>query len=141
MDVGQIRTIIEGRIAGKTVRQLAKETGTSKSAVAYQANKDNIKAIIEGAAEVLYEQCVPRATSNIIEIVHSDDPGDKELKLKYSEKVLQGPGIMASPTQSVYITQINNNSISVMPEEIKHLLGNREAATPVIDAEYEDITD
>lgn len=114
--------------AGLSQTEIAQITGVSQSTVSNVTRKDEIRALIEDIRERVISECAEQAKENIREIIYSKDKEDKFLKLKYSAKVLESIGALASHTQGVIVNNIYAESNQYCLSEaaaaaMKHLSG------------------
>ncbi len=123
---------------GVTQREIGSRLGISQQAVSKTLAKPELKQIVEEVQAGFVQANARRAAGNLTQIIHSPNPKDKELRLKYSAEVARAMGILPSNGMSIFVQNIyNDNRSEGMPPEIAKLLGVRQEQ--VIDAEYEDV--
>jgi hypothetical protein len=123
--IEQYGELADARAEGKSVTSLAKEYGMSPGNMYLTLKKPEIATLIRAKAEELYLRNIPKASDNITGIIHKENPDkdDYKLQLQYSEKVLQGAGILSGGgTSGTYITQIFNQMNIVPSPVVKEII-------------------
>lgn len=161
--------VIEGTAAGKSIREIGREIGKSHGSVNKLRQLPEVKAAIEAARQRIINEGLEKATDNIIYAINAyqaprkievrtkdadgneiveliDNPEvDKQLRdhgARFSERVLESAGSLASQNTSIFVQNIYNDQRTAVPPEILEVLkglnqrGN--VGSLVYDAEIEE---
>jgi hypothetical protein len=107
--------------SGCSQTQVAQEYGISQQRVDQITRKPDIKVLIETIRERTIVDCAEQALVNIKEIINSKEKDDRPLKLKYSAKILESIGALASYTQSIFVQNIYQQNNDVYLEQAAEL--------------------
>lgn len=115
--IGRDRTIVELRLQGKAMSEIAREMDCSKDTVSRVLRDKDMKAILEAGTQEIIAS-VPRAVANIQGFLKDSD---KQLKYKASKDILEMANIAPGKVQNNYIQTIyqQNNTQIVAPEVLK----------------------
>jgi hypothetical protein len=153
------RTIVEKRLAGGTMAQIAADVGVCKSTVHYTLNSSEIKSLIEQAQKKLIDDSLQTVVSNQIrkielakQILTGKDKDGKskgkdshaiatvkdkdilELADKAETRIMQSVGIAPSHTTATVFQQIFNSNMAVISPQVLDMLRQRDTG-PVLDIE------
>ena len=125
--------------AGLPVSTIASAVGLSKVCTYEHLKRDNVKDLVETVAMHLVNQSVPKAACNIVDAVQRyeadvvDEAGnivyksqqsiqERELALKYSEKVLASVGVFKDNSGGT-INNIVNQTTNIISPVVQEMLG------------------
>ncbi len=147
MQPQQIATIIERTLEGATCQEIGNEIGRDKSVVSRRQSDPRIRAIIDQCAGSMIVSGARRATANILDIVRRYDEyrrgKDRDmvaLSLKYSAKIAESMGVLASPAPSIFVQQIFNQTANVFADKAASTILDKlgQSFQPAIEAEVID---
>ena len=152
MDAERENAIVQAAIAGGTVREIAAIANTSRMTVSRRLQDRGIRAIIDQCSHSMIVSGARKAVANVLDVVHRyheyRKAGDKDrqaLSLKYSAKIAESMGVLASPTPSVFVQQIFNQQTNNFGSEassgiLDKLIGpsNSSSDTNIIDYDEPD---
>ena len=127
LDLPHIKSRVVKELAtGRSKGEIAQEVGLHRTQVSRFASREDIKRLIETETMNLLE-AVPDAVENIKGLVRGmkdlplKDIKNRELSYKASTRVLEGVGLLNTPTLSpvmVNITNTTNTLISPIMQEV-----------------------
>ena len=148
-------TILQQRLDGGTVREIAAAVGCDKGTVSKVLNSGDIKSIIEQAQKKLIDDSLETVVANQIRKIElgrqilSKESGDKhnaigsvkdkdllELADKAETRIMQSIGIAPAHTQSQVFLAISNQINNLLAPEVLDLL-QRRATDTVIDIDLD----
>ncbi|MGD0821020.1 MAG: hypothetical protein ABSA71_09780 [Desulfomonilia bacterium] len=100
--------------SGESQLAISRATGISQPTISRLVNNnETVKALIESIRERAITECAETSFQNIKGIISSTEKEDKELRLKYSAKMLESIGVLPSHTQAAITLNVfqQNNDI------------------------------
>jgi hypothetical protein len=123
--------IMQDRLSGMTMRQIATKHGIDPSVVCRILNQDEIKEAMEQEARIMVS-LVPHAVDTYKDVLLNEK--DNKVRLSAAKDILQNTGIGASHTTSVIIqNSFNHQSVELTPEVVE--LMNSRPSEQVIDVD------
>lgn len=130
--------VVQGRLEGKTYRELADIHGVNASTICRTLQKDEIREVLEGGMQQQIS-LVPKAINILQDTMEQTE--DKGLRLKAADTILKNTGLSPNNSTSITLNQILNVNTNEIPSGVRQLLDAiRKADTPpaigdVIEAE------
>lgn len=130
MNTEQDLAIVEGIVAGDTVRDIAKKADCSIGTVSIQS-RGRLRELIEKVRTRVIDEALTDSAENVIHVIKNyrknkaTDKGEEMEKshgFAASMKNLESAGVLASNIQSLTIQQIYNDNRNEIPESIRQLL-------------------
>lgn len=130
MTTKQELVIVEGKVAGHSTEQIAKNAGCATGTVS-EHSRGKLKELIETVRTKVIDEALSVSAENIIHVIKEYKKNKAENKGKEMEKShgfiasmknLESAGVLASNIQSLTIQQIYNDNRNEVPESIRQLL-------------------
>jgi hypothetical protein len=111
--------VVQGRLEGKTYRELGEIHGVNASTICRTLQKDEIREVLETGMQQQIS-LVPKAIDILQDTMLQTE--DKGLRLKAADTILKNTGLSPNNSTSITLTQILNVNTNEIPLGVQKVL-------------------